>query len=123
MGRAGRVTRRVRSDRFRRRAGAPWRRSVVIPTLASVGGATVSVYSPPRSPRRDVSTQPRRATAFVESLEGRVFLHTGPLQVAGVVADNRGEMIITMNQAIRPSNVNTGSIQMYTAGADGVLAT
>ena len=59
--------------------------------------------------------------AFVESLEGRVFLHTGPLQVAGVVADNRGEIIITLNQAIRASNANTGAIQMYTPGADGVL--
>jgi cyclophilin family peptidyl-prolyl cis-trans isomerase len=49
-------------------------------------------------------------------------MHTGPLQVTGVVADNRGEMIITLNQAIRASNVNTGAVQMYTAGPDGILA-
>ena len=60
---------------------------------------------------------------LVESLEGRVFLHSGPLQVTGVVADNRGEMIISLNQPIRPSNVNTGAVQMYTGGADGRLAT
>ena len=60
---------------------------------------------------------------LVESLEGRLFLHTGPLQVNSVIADNRGEIIITMNQAIRPSNVNTGAIQMYTTGNDGILAT
>jgi cyclophilin family peptidyl-prolyl cis-trans isomerase len=76
-----------------------------------------------RSHRHSVSSEPRRAPAFVEHLEGRVFLHSGPLQVAGVVADNRGEIIITMNQAIRASNANTGAIQMYTPGPDGVLAT
>ena len=77
-----------------------------------------------RSPRRNVSEQQQteRATAFVESLEGRVLMHEGPLQVTGVVADNRGEMIITLNQAIKASNVNTGAVQMYTAGPDGILA-
>jgi cyclophilin family peptidyl-prolyl cis-trans isomerase len=60
--------------------------------------------------------------AFVESLEGRVLMHEGPLKVTSVIADNRGEMIITLNQAIRPSNVNTGAVQMYTAGPDGILA-
>jgi cyclophilin family peptidyl-prolyl cis-trans isomerase len=49
-------------------------------------------------------------------------MHEGPLQVSSVIADNRGEMIITLNQAIRPSNVNTGAVQMYTAGPDGILA-
>jgi cyclophilin family peptidyl-prolyl cis-trans isomerase len=59
----------------------------------------------------------------MEALEGRVLLHDGPLQVHSVVADNRGEVLIGMNQTLRASNVNTGSIQMYTAGPDSVLGT
>ena len=79
-----------------------------------------------RSSRRnelEQQQQPGRTPAFVESLEGRVFLHTGPLQVTSVIADNRGEIIITLNQAIKASNVNTGAVQMYTAGNDNILAT
>lgn len=48
-------------------------------------------------------------------------MHAGPLQVTSVVADNRGEILITLNQAIRASNVNTGAIQMYTGGPDGIV--
>jgi cyclophilin family peptidyl-prolyl cis-trans isomerase len=59
--------------------------------------------------------------SMIESLEKRVLLHDGPLQVTSVVADNRGEIIITLNQPIRPSNVNTGAVQMYTGGPDGIV--
>ena len=64
-----------------------------------------------------------RAPQPIEALERRVLLHDGLLQVSNVVADNRGEILISMNQPLRASNVNTGSIQMYTAGADNVLGT
>jgi cyclophilin family peptidyl-prolyl cis-trans isomerase len=57
----------------------------------------------------------------LETLENRLFMHTGPLKVNSVVADNRGEMLITLNQAIRASNVNTGAVQMYTGGPDGIV--
>src|SRR5688500_5102958 len=60
---------------------------------------------------------------MIEPLEGRLHLHGGPLKVASVLADNRGEILIVMNQAVRASNVNTGSVQMYTAGRDNVLGT
>jgi cyclophilin family peptidyl-prolyl cis-trans isomerase len=64
-----------------------------------------------------------KSSRLIEPLEGRVLLHGGPLQVHSVVADNRGEVLISMNQPVRASNVNTGAIQMYTAGADNVLGT
>ncbi len=67
------------------------------------------------------TTAPARHPSTCEQLEGRVLMHDGPLKVAGVVADNRGEILISMNQAIRASNVNTGAVQMYTAGPDNVL--
>jgi cyclophilin family peptidyl-prolyl cis-trans isomerase len=70
----------------------------------------------------EVTVSANVRSPLVESLEGRIFMHTGPLKVTSVIADNRGEMIITLNQPIRPSNVNTGAIQMYTAGNDGILA-
>ena len=69
--------------------------------------------------RRPIS--PGTVPGGVETLEGRVLLHGGPLKVDSVVADNRGEILIVMNQPLRASNVNTGSVQMYTAGPDGVL--
>ena len=77
--------------------------------------------SPTSRPRRAAPEQP--APNLLEALEGRVLMHEGPLKVHSVVADNRGEVLISMNQAIRASNVNTGSIQMYTAGPDNVLGT
>ena len=57
----------------------------------------------------------------VEQLEDRLFLHTGPLQVTSVLADNRGEVIITLNQPIKASNVNTAAVQMLMGGPDGIV--
>jgi cyclophilin family peptidyl-prolyl cis-trans isomerase len=67
-------------------------------------------------------SNPAIGAGQIEPLEGRMLLHTGPLQVTSVIADNRGEILITLNQPIRASNVNTGAVQMYTAGPDGILA-
>jgi cyclophilin family peptidyl-prolyl cis-trans isomerase len=58
---------------------------------------------------------------MVETLEKRLLMHDGLLNVTSVLADNRGEMLITLNQPLRASNVNTGAIQMYTAGPDNIL--
>ena len=76
-------------------------------------------------PARGAARRPARgaATGVVETLEGRVLLHEGPLRVTSVVADNRGEILISLTQPLRASNVNTGSVQMYTAGRDLVLGT
>jgi len=82
------------------------------------------MISPIRRPHGAVpSRAATRAARLIETLENRLLLHEGPLQVHGVVADNRGEILISMNQALRATNVNTGSVQMYTAGRDGMLGT
>ena len=44
-----------------------------------------------------------RVSSLFESLENRLFMHSGPLQVTSVLADNRGEILITLNQPIRAS--------------------
>ena len=83
----------------------------------------VSRPLPPAAARRRARRRPHSPVppGVVETLEGRVLLHDGALKVDSVVADNRGEILVVMNQPLRASNVNTGSIQMYTAGPDRVL--
>ena len=59
----------------------------------------------------------------VENLEGRVLFHN-PIFIGGS-ADNRGEVILQMDAdsaEISPLQFNKGSVQMYSAGPDGILA-
>ena len=58
----------------------------------------------------------------VESLEGRTMLTVGP-QVAAIIADNRGQVKLSLTQTLNPSTVNTSTVRLLTAGADGKLDT
>jgi cyclophilin family peptidyl-prolyl cis-trans isomerase len=44
-------------------------------------------------------------------------------QVISVLADNRGEVIITLNAPLNATEVNKSSVQMYSPGPDGILGT
>ena len=59
----------------------------------------------------------------VESLEGRtLFSSTGP-QVAAIIADNRGQVKLTLTQTLNAATVNTSTVRILTAGPDGKLDT
>jgi cyclophilin family peptidyl-prolyl cis-trans isomerase len=55
-------------------------------------------------------------------MESRVLLSGAP-QIVDAVADNRGQVVLTVNQALDPATVNTSSVFIYTAGANGILGT
>ena len=57
-------------------------------------------------------------TSFLESLEDRVLLSAAPI-VTGVVADNRGEVTITLSRNV--SGVSKSSVKLFVAGADGII--
>lgn len=46
-----------------------------------------------------------------------------PATVTSVIADNRGEVTITLSGQVSAAAVNKNSVQIYTAGPDGVLGT
>ena len=77
-----------------------------------------------RSPfwsRRPVTAQPSEQSAvapMLETLEHRV-LFVAP-HPTNIIADNRGEVIIQMDQPLDPSTVKGRNIQMQTAGPDGI---
>src|SRR5687767_9477273 len=61
--------------------------------------------------------------AAMENLEGRVLLHN-PTVIRGT-ADNRGEVQLTFDPdsaELAASSFNKNSVQMYSAGPDGILA-
>lgn len=62
----------------------------------------------------------RRPERFVESLENRQFLNALPI-VTGIIADNRGEVQITLNRYVR--GVSKQSVKLFTSGNDGVIGT
>jgi cyclophilin family peptidyl-prolyl cis-trans isomerase len=60
------------------------------------------------------------AKSTMEPLEVRRMLSVG---VTNIVMDNRGQAIVTFNQNIRVSSVSASTVQVYTAGSDGMLGT
>jgi cyclophilin family peptidyl-prolyl cis-trans isomerase len=56
-----------------------------------------------------------------ETLERRRLL-AAP-HVTSIISDNRGEVLITLDQAVVASTVSGSSVQMHTAGADGLFGT
>lgn len=67
-----------------------------------------------------VAATKRSRACRVEPLEDRKMLTLG---VAAVVADNRGQMLITLNGDADPLTVHRTSVQVYTPGPDGKLYT
>jgi len=65
--------------------------------------------------------QPTRPAFAPESLEKRV-LFAAP-HPTNVIADNRGEVIIQMDQAMDPTTIKGRHIQMQTVGPDGLIGT
>ncbi|HVT88357.1 MAG TPA: peptidylprolyl isomerase [Tepidisphaeraceae bacterium] len=59
--------------------------------------------------------------AFCEPLEERQLMAL--MNIAQVVADNRGQVLIALSKAPDITTVTRSSVQMYTAGPDGKLAT
>jgi cyclophilin family peptidyl-prolyl cis-trans isomerase len=61
------------------------------------------------------------APTTLEVLEGRTLL--AAVTVNSVIADNRGEVLITTSGALNAATINKNSVQVYTAGPDKRLAT
>src|SRR5438552_6726909 len=61
------------------------------------------------------------SSARVESLESRRLL-AAP-HATSIISDNRGEVLITLDQPVVASTVTGRSVQMHTAGADGLFGT
>jgi cyclophilin family peptidyl-prolyl cis-trans isomerase len=60
--------------------------------------------------------------AMIEPLEDRQFL-ASTLAITSVIADNRGEVQIQLNNRADPATVTRSAVQVYTAGDDGKLGT
>ena len=60
--------------------------------------------------------------ATIESLECRRLFASGP-QVAAIIADNRGQVKLTLTQTLKASTVNSSTVRILTAGVDGELNT
>jgi len=54
-------------------------------------------------------------------LENRQLMSAGPPRVIGVLADNRGQIIVSFNQAVR--NLTQNTVKLFTAGADATINT
>ncbi len=59
---------------------------------------------------------------IVEKMEQRLLFAAAP-RVTSITPDNRGEVMITFDQALDPSTVKSTTVQVHTAGADGVFGT
>src|SRR4051794_2653629 len=64
------------------------------------------------------STQACREPAMAP-LESRVLLAAAPY-VLNTISDNRGEVVFQMSRSVVASTVNNTSVQMHTAGVDGL---
>src|SRR5438094_9714099 len=81
-------------------------------------------FHPPVEARvmRSISTSLRPSPSVaVEELEAR-WLFAAP-RVTSIISDNRGEVLITLDQAVVASTVRGRSVQMHTAGAHGLFGT
>jgi cyclophilin family peptidyl-prolyl cis-trans isomerase len=63
----------------------------------------------------------KKLVRYFERLEDRTLLSGAT--VTAVAADNRGQVQITLSAPILAADVNTGAIQMYTAGHDKIIGT
>jgi peptidyl-prolyl cis-trans isomerase A (cyclophilin A) len=60
---------------------------------------------------------------MMEEIEPRTHLSATTLRVTAISADNRGEVDLTMNEAVNPATVNASSCILYLAGPDGKIGT
>jgi len=74
--------------------------------------------------RRNPSAPPKRRPGVVamEEIESRTHL-SATLRVVAISGDNRGEVDLTMNEAVEPSTVNASSCILYLPGPDGIIGT
>jgi cyclophilin family peptidyl-prolyl cis-trans isomerase len=61
-----------------------------------------------------------RCVLDIESLESRTLLTAAP-HVVDVVADNRGEVVITMSRSLKDTTITRSAIQVHTEGPDHIL--
>lgn len=64
-----------------------------------------------------------RGRPRMEPLEGRLLLSGDLLCVTSIVADNRGQIVLAFAGPVRSSSLNQNSVQVTTAGADGLIGT
>jgi cyclophilin family peptidyl-prolyl cis-trans isomerase len=61
--------------------------------------------------RNKVATPVRLGDQAVETLEQRLLMAAGP-RVVGIAADNRGEVVLSMDRALNPATVTARSVQL-----------
>ena len=67
-------------------------------------------------------SRPAANAPVCEPMENRVFLSAAP-QATSIVTDNRGQVQITFNSALDVATVKSTTVQVHTAGADGIFGT
>jgi cyclophilin family peptidyl-prolyl cis-trans isomerase len=73
--------------------------------------------------RRSRDAEARTSAAMLmEPIEDRTHL-SSTLRVVNVTGDNRGEVVLTMNQAVNAATVNASSCILYLPGSDGKIGT
>jgi cyclophilin family peptidyl-prolyl cis-trans isomerase len=75
------------------------------------------------SPSSSKAAYQGAALAPLERLESRTLLAGGGPTVKSIVADNRGEAILTFSAPINASTINPTNVQVLTGGPDGLLNT
>src|SRR6476660_7997124 len=56
----------------------------------------------------------------IEQLESRAML-SAPPQVSSVVADNRGEVLISLNRSVKSATITRSSVLVFSGGPDGFV--
>lgn len=87
--------------------------------------------TPARRQRRNNHTSSNNTTprakrdelAVVEQLEPRLLLAGDAPCITNIDADNRGLVVVEVSEALRANTVNAQSVQIITAGQDGLLDT
>jgi peptidyl-prolyl cis-trans isomerase A (cyclophilin A) len=73
-------------------------------------------------PKEPSHTKKIRQPVVMEEMEDRTHLST-TLRVVAISGDNRGEVDLTMNEAVNPATVNASSCILYLPGPDGKIGT
>jgi cyclophilin family peptidyl-prolyl cis-trans isomerase len=79
---------------------------------------TIAAHSEAQQPQAPA----RNTSAALEQLEGRV-LFALPPHVTSIIADNRGEVVITTQKSLNPATITTRSVFIFNAGPDGIPLT
>src|SRR5689334_7753591 len=73
------------------------------------------------APRSVAASSHRQPMSLIEGLERRTLFAAA--HVTSIITDNRGEVNVTFDQALNPATVKSSTVQVHTAGPDGVFGT